>query len=100
MELNIQNPVAVVNNKNMPGSVEVQPGTKAEGVLMSSDVNAPFVFNIAGGDSHPEPLCPCDDVCASQSAFVVNLLPVSGRGGVVVAVGYLDYTPNLVRCLI
>lgn len=85
---------------------------------MSGDVNAPFAFKwhlIAfyqysvmyfrvsggrGGDSPQALLCPTVGVDTHQPAFVVNLPPVSGRGGVVVAVGYLDYTPNLVRCLI
>ena len=93
----------IVKDK-ISGSAEAQPGTKAGGALMSSDVNAPFAFKLhliafyqcsircfgvsreLGGDSPLTLLRHLVGVDTHHTAFVVNLLPVSGRGGVVVAV--------------
>lgn len=109
--------IRIVNN-NISGNAEVQPETKAGGVLMSNDVNALFAFKrhlIAFyqysvrcfgvsrervGDSPLTLLRHLVGVDIHHPAFVVNLPPVSGRGGVVVCCGYLDITPNLVRCLV
>jgi hypothetical protein len=96
---NINNQVVVVNNKNMPGSAEAQPGTKAGGVVLSGGSIAPFAFmefetgiecQCEGGGGFWGAAAPhgfngglglFDDIGNDKPAFGVNLPPLRGRGG-------------------
>jgi len=63
------------------GSAEAQPETKAGGVLMSNDVNAPFALYDPVGGSPLGLLCPPVGVPSFPPAFGENLLPPEGGGG-------------------
>jgi hypothetical protein len=95
---NIINQVDVVNDKNMPGSAEAQPGTKAGGVVLFGGSIPPFAFNdvpewlgvgSGGGFGGWQPpvgnewgyseISPTMEI----PAFGENLPPLKGAGGVI-----------------
>ena len=81
---------------NIPGNAGEQPGLKVRWAVLSNDGTAHFAFIDIVGVSPLTLLCPVKTTADNYLTFSKNS-PLVSRGFVV---GYLDITPNLVRCLI